>query len=150
MQQSNEQLPRGQLWLTFAGSVPFVSGAFFLALGIETLPGLGDVLPALSLYGLVIASFMAGAHWGQQLTTQEPWTVRLQAVSNLTAIGLWLLFVLASPSLVLLGLMLSFLLTLWVDRALLHAKLISQAYWRVRVAVTLVVVLALGVAWLSV
>jgi hypothetical protein len=150
MKLSKEELPIGQVWLTFAGSVPFVSGAILLALGIETLPGLGDVLPALSLYGLVIASFMAGAHWGQQLTTQAPWTVRLQAVSNLTAIGLWLLFVLASPSLVLLGLMLSFLLTLWVDRALLHEQLISQAYWRVRVAVTQVVVVALGVAWLSI
>ena len=49
-------------YLTFAGAIPFVACAFLLMIDVVTVPMLGSVVDILSAYGLVIASFMAGAH----------------------------------------------------------------------------------------
>ena len=54
-------------YLTYAGAIPFIFFAVCLVSDIQELPFLGSVKKILSVYGLVISSFLAGAHWGQHL-----------------------------------------------------------------------------------
>ena len=87
-------------YLTFAGAIPFVACAFLLMMNVVTVPILGSVVDILSAYGLVIASFMAGAHWGNHLDLADDnkWAIRLPLYSNVIALGLWLGFLILSPS----------------------------------------------------
>ena len=50
--------------LAAAGAIPFFIGAFAPVLGVELITRRGDVEGAVLAYGLTIASFMAGVHWG--------------------------------------------------------------------------------------
>ena len=77
-------------YLTYAGAIPFVFCAFCLSIDIQQLPLFGLIETILSAYALVIASFMAGAHWGQHLHVEEPWQRNLPIYSNVIAVLLWL------------------------------------------------------------
>ena len=80
--------------LTFAGAIPFVVCAVFITLGIDAVIGLGKTVEILAAYGLVIASFMAGAHWGNHLSLadDDAWALKLPIFSNIIAVLLWLGF----------------------------------------------------------
>lgn len=132
-------------YLAFAGSLPFVVGAGLLALNIEQLPFLGSLTQALIFYTLVIVSFMAGAHWGQHLSFPSPWKRRLPILSNTIAVMAWLLAIVLSPASFFTAAALMFVGVLWIDRRLYQASLISTNYFRVRLWVTVVVVLSLVV-----
>ena len=49
-------------YLTFAGTIPFIACAVLITLGVDSLSVLGKTSHILASYGLVIATFMAGAH----------------------------------------------------------------------------------------
>ena len=135
--------------LTCAGLIPFIACALLLSTGVESVPWLGSVSTLLSVYGLVIASFLAGSHWGQHLDQQNmlrPW---LAYSSNVCAIALWLGFSLATFTVFIWLLMGVFLLLLGVDIVLFRAKFITGNYVKMRVIVTVIVVLSLWVAGVS-
>jgi hypothetical protein len=52
---------------TYADTILFVVCAIALTLDIRQLPWIEPVDNTLSVYALVIANFLAGAHWGQHL-----------------------------------------------------------------------------------
>ncbi|MDD7804284.1 MAG: DUF3429 domain-containing protein [Endozoicomonas sp. (ex Botrylloides leachii)] len=54
-------------YLTYAGAIPFIICTVCLSFNIHQILLLGYVEKILSAYGLVILSFLAGAHWGQHL-----------------------------------------------------------------------------------
>ncbi|WP_298970871.1 DUF3429 family protein [uncultured Psychrobacter sp.] len=54
-------------YLTFAGSIPFIACAILLIVGVDSVLALGKTSNILATYGLVIATFMAGAQWGNHL-----------------------------------------------------------------------------------
>lgn len=134
------------LWLPYAGTLPFIFAALALGLGIETMPVLGNIKQVLSVYGLVIASFMAGSHWGQQLSLNQPWKNVLILTSNVQAIALWGAYVMLSFSALMLWLLLSFLLLLWVDYQLMRAGIVLKAYYQLRFRITAIVSIMLAVA----
>ncbi len=127
-------------YLTYAGSIPFIFCAFCLVLDRTTLPILGDVQHILSVYGLAIAAFMAGSHWGQHLTLKDGWSLSLPIVSNVITILLWLGFLLLSFQLLLGAFVIAFLILLALDHKLHQQSLISTDYFRTRCFVTLIVV----------
>ena len=137
-------------YLAYAGALPFVFAVGCLLLGVQSLPWLGSVTHLLSFYGLVIASFMAGAHWGQHLAMPAVQGRSLALSSNLMAVMLWLSMVFTLPiALLLLMLMVVFVLLLLIDYRLYHHKIISMVYLRTRGVVTAIVVTNLSVAlWL--
>ena len=138
-------------YLTFAGAIPFVACAFLLMIDVVTVPMLGSVVDILSAYGLVIASFMAGAHWGNHLDLADnnKWAIRLPLYSNIIALGLWLGFLILSASSFIWLLVIGFISLLVIDYNLHRAQIISHAYFKVRQYVTAIVVISLVIAALQ-
>lgn len=135
-------------YLTFAGAIPFVVCAVFITLGIDAVIGLGKTVDILAAYGLVIASFMAGAHWGNHLSLadDDAWALKLPIFSNIIAVLLWLGF-LSLPDLGFIWLLVvGFISLLVIDVGLKQANIISQPYFQVRKYVTLIVVVSLIVS----
>ena len=138
-------------YLTFAGAIPFVACAFLLMIDVVTVPMLGSVGDVLSAYGLVIASFMAGAHWGNHLDLSDDnkWTIRLPLYSNIIALGLWLGFLILSASSFIWLLVIGFISLLVIDYNLHRAQIISDVYFKIRQYVTAIVVVSLVVTALQ-
>ena len=138
-------------YLTFAGATPFVACAFLLMVDVVTVPMLGSVVDILSAYGLVIASFMAGAHWGNHLDLADDnkWAIRLPLYSNIIALGLWLGFLILSASSFIWLLVIGFISLLVIDYSLHRAQIINHTYFKVRQYVTAIVVISLVIAALQ-
>jgi hypothetical protein len=149
VKQEHETLKILQKNLTYVGTLPFVLSALCLILNIRTIPFLGDISHLLNVYGLVIASFMAGSHWGQHLSLTDKWTVYLPALSNINAVLLWLSFILFPVKVFLYVLGLSFLTLLLIDKILFQEGHISSAYFRTRCIATLIVVLSLLISGIA-
>lgn len=138
-------------YLTFAGTIPFIACAILITIGIVAIPILGKTEQVLTVYGLVIATFMAGAHWGNHLSLADDniWAVRLPIFSNIIALALWIGFLtLASAGFIWL-LVIGFVSMLVIDYGLCQAQIISSNYFKVRKYVTLIVVVALIIAALQ-
>lgn len=134
-------------YLTFAGTIPFILGAVFISVGVDAIAVLGQTVQVLAVYGLVIASFMAGAHWGNHLGVDDDnhWAVRLPIISNIIALLLWLGFLVLAPAVFMWLLIAAFIAMLMVDYGLQRAQIISDAYLKIRLFVTMIVVIALVV-----
>ena len=138
-------------YLTFAGTIPFIVCAIFITLGIDAIRVLGMTAHVLSVYGLVIASFMAGAHWGNHLNLADdhPWAVKLPVLSNIIALALWLGFLSLSTAGFIWLLVLGFISLLILDYNLYGANIINREYFNVRTHVTMIVVIALVISALQ-
>ncbi len=127
--------------LTLAGAIPFALPALLYLFGMSQLPFLGELQPIVSSYGLVILSFMAGVHWGQVIN--KPRWHLLLIISNVITLSGWFAFLTGKATLLWCVLILGFMALLIVDRRLLVAGIITPAYWRLRMAVTAIVVISL-------
>ena len=130
-------------YLAYAGSIPFIIFAGLLTNGIDTIPLIGSTRTILSVYSVVIASFMAGSYWGQHLHFGSKWSWYLPIISNITALFLWMGFILLPFKLLLITIELSFILMLLVDQKLYFAGLNSRKYFQTRSVVTGIVVISL-------
>jgi hypothetical protein len=129
--------------LTYAGAIPFIICAVGLLLGIQELPWLGSMEKILSVYGLVIVTFLAGSHWGQHLHIQGVWGRVLPLLSNIIAVGLWLAFLVFSFKALLASLGAGLVILLIIDNRLFQDNLITRHYWQTRCLVTAVVIATL-------
>jgi heme/copper-type cytochrome/quinol oxidase subunit 2 len=109
---------------------------------------LGATADVLSVYGLVIASFMAGSQWGNHLSLADDnkWAIRLPLVSNVIAIVLWLGFLMLPVVGFIWLLVIGFASMLMIDYGLNRARIITPDYFKVRIYVTAIVVVSLIVA----
>ncbi|WP_201558693.1 DUF3429 domain-containing protein [Psychrobacter sp. 72-O-c] len=135
-------------YLTFAGAIPFVVCAFLITIDVDAIPILGKTVHILSIYGLVIASFMAGAHWGNHLSLadDDTWVFKLPVFSNIIALGLWLGFLTLSTFGFIWLLIIGFVSLLVIDYGLHQAQIIRHDYFKVRQYVTAMVVISLIIA----
>ncbi len=140
------------VYLTYAGAVPFVFCALFFlfagqaAAASATMQAL--MREALSLYGLIIAAFLSGAHWGQHLGRGDQWASYLPIASNINAVLLWSLYLLLPFKALLAAFVVSFSLLLLIDQRLFRDGLITARYFHTRCIVTFVVIAALIIAGL--
>jgi hypothetical protein len=134
--------------LAFAGTIPFVASALLLLLGVEHLPIVGNNERLALSYGLVIASFMAGVHWGQCLSGARI-EINLPVTSNAAALIAWFSVLLLPAPWACLGLMAVFAALYFVDRMLKSASHITADYLRLRLIITTIVCLSLAVIALS-
>ena len=135
-------------YLTFAGTLPFIACAVLITIGIKAIPILGEVTRILAVYGLVIATFMAGAQWGNHLslTDDNSWAVKLPILSNIIALALWLGFLTLATANFIWLLIFSFISLLIIDYGLNNAQIIDDKYFTVRKYVSLIVVITLIVS----
>lgn len=132
--------------LTYAGVLPFIACALCLVMNVRTVPILGPVEQILGAYGLIIATFLAGSHWGQHLALCGGWGVFLPVSSNISALALWLVFLTMPPHLLFWALVASFGLFLFIDGRLYDADIIDHDYFDLRRHVTAIVGTTLIVA----
>ena len=129
--------------LAYAGTLPFIGGAVLAATGSVPVPGLGSGPEIAIAWALTIASFMAGVHWGQYLSSGDRIGIALPIASNGIAILGWLAFLSLPLQFALFVFAALFAILLVIDRRLLKAGYIDAAYWRTRLGVTAVVIAAL-------
>lgn len=127
-------------FFTYAGAIPFTIGAAFLVFGVETFPIIGDTKQAFSIYALMIATFMAGIHWGQDLQLRDQTGVYLPVVSNVIVVSLWFAFLILPFKTLLFTFVTAFTVILVVDRKLFRLEYISAPYFRMRCYMTAVVI----------
>lgn len=131
--------------LTYAGALPFVACALLPWVGVEHVGRLGSVYRIAALYGLVIASFVAGSHWGIYLSRRGDAPVNLFVTSNVVAVAVWFVSLLGNFRSTLLALMLAFAYLVLVDFRLQRAGITTTDYWRTRLRVSAIVVASLAV-----
>ncbi len=127
-------------YLTYAGALPFIFCAVCLGLDITTLPVLGSVEQALSVYALVIVTFLAGSHWGQHLQQNGIWSHNLPVLSNIMAVAIWIAFLVLPFKALLVAFSAAFFILLIIDKKLFQFELITHHYFRVRCTITAIVV----------
>ena len=131
--------------LTYAGALPFVFCAALPFFGVEGWQNIGSFEYVARLYGLAIASFVAGSHWGTYLYNREASPTNLFLTSNAVVLAAWFAFLLTGPVMTQFVLLLSFLYLLFVDYNLYRANVITSYYFRMRANVTLVVCICLAI-----
>jgi hypothetical protein len=127
------------IYLTYAGCLPFLICTFFLISGLNNIPYLGDTIKILQVYSLVIASFMAGVHWGQYLGSIDEFPIYLPIASNVIALFIWISFLIMPIYYYLIALIFIFILMLLIDIKLIKKKQMRALYFRSRVIVTIIV-----------
>jgi len=129
--------------LTYAGILPFL-GAAGLSIFAPDFSG-ANYKHILLAYGAVIASFIAGIHWGIFLFKESP--LNLFIHSNVIALLAWVAMALSMTSSVLI-LIFCFLYLLFIDQKLSNAQIIESWYMRMRIHASVIVILTLGTHFL--
>lgn len=147
------RIPRPALILGLAGLLPFLYGA--LTVAVPAAGSLGRLWGAtyagvtlLQIYGIVILCFMAGVIWGFAARAEGRQATLFYALSVLPAIFVFLTaFSQPRPSLVMLiG---GFLALLAIDASAARQRLAPAWWMSLRVLLTAVVVLCLGIGVLA-
>ena len=134
-------------FLTYAGALPFIICTMYLYMDIYKIPILGPVKSVLSIYGLVITSFLAGAHWGQHLNVhKEQWQYFLSIVSNIIAVMLWFSFLVLSFKMLMGMFVVAFIVLLIIDYWLYLENVITRYYFQTRLFVSVIVIISLTIS----
>ena len=128
------------IFLTYAGTLPFIIGVGALLLGINDL----DIHVAITAYGAVILSFICGIHWGWFLLRPEDCRYNLFISSNIFALLAWLSLLLYPHAITTLLQMGCFLTLLWFDHGLYRQGAMQPWFYQLRRNATIIVVLALS------
>jgi hypothetical protein len=137
---SDATVPPIASWISYAGAVPFVVGAAMMVSEHEA----DWWNMALTAYGAIILSFLGGVHWGLCIAQGQVEPRRL-LVGALPALVGWL-SVLAAGRTGLQMLLAAFALMLAYDRTLAYSGAVPAWYARLRLPVSLIVVVSLAVA----
>lgn len=136
-------MPRIVTILSYAGTLPFIICAVLPYAGIATIPALGTYDSIAASYAAIIASFMAGTHWGLALThhTIVPRSVFIASTAlTLLALLAWMIL---PATWRLLSCIAIFLGLLAVDYRLYKMQIIHRTYYKLRLHVTGFVVILL-------
>lgn len=129
--------------LAYAGALPFALCMVLAWTDSLRIPGLEEPAAVAAGYGLAIAAFMAGVHWGTYLYLGNRTPLNLLVISNAVTIAAWLGFAFTPVRSSLLTTAAAFTVLLWVDTRLARIRLISDAYMATRRSVTTLVVILL-------
>lgn len=132
--------------LTYLGAIPFLVAALCSLLGVNELPYLGATQPLLFSYATLIASFMAGTHWGYVVRSNSTFNLILFA-SVITVLILWILWSSSRTVTYPLFLVPIYLLLLGLDYLLLKYNYEERFYFKMRTGITSLVILSLLVCY---
>ena len=134
-------------YLIYAGMIPYFISSFLFIMNLESLPVLGDLEKALSIYNLIIISFLSGSHWGQSLKLEKRWSFYLPFTSTGIALFIGFSCLMLSFRIFLCAFFISLTLLLWIDKKLLQEEIFSQDYFKVRLiatGLTFILILLIG------
>ncbi len=94
-------------------------------------------------YGAVIASFLAGLHWGLYLQKSMSTALNLFISSNVLTVFSWASLLIPKPLVQYSIQILCFLLLLLIDRRLYRDDVIAEWFYKLRINATAVVVTSL-------
>ena len=134
------------LYLTYAGALPFIICAVFLAFDVTSILLLGTTKQVLSVYATIIATFIAGNHWGQHLSMKNKWQYYLPISSNVVVVALWFGFLILPFKPLLVIFIVAFLFLWVIDQRLFQHNLITRSYFQMRCFATAIVVSALVIS----
>ena len=139
--QPDKSIPRPALYLGFSGLLPFFAGTGLHLAGIYS-----DGIDILTRYGTVILCFMSGVLWG--FAARDPnQTNHLWAYALSTVPALWVFFATITPGInLLVALLLGFVGLLGLDWLFANRGLTPPWWMKLRILLTLVVVLCLLIA----
>ena len=133
-------------FLTFTGALPFIMCAICYVLDIKIVPYLGVTDDILAIYSIIIATFLAGSHWGQHLSLTNKWASILPIISNIVAVSIWFFYLILSFKALIISLIVIFLGLLGVDYYLKQDNVISREYFQTRLKVTSIVIIMLVIS----
>ncbi len=129
--------------LSLAGTLPFIACALLPLADVASVPVIGSLDEVASSYGLVIVCFMAGTHWGIDLSRHEYTTINLLVSSNAIALFVWFAYLGASVTIAIACQVIAFLLLLAIDHRLRASEIISSDYFQIRLTATAIVTVAM-------
>ena len=129
--------------LAYLGTLPFIACAAGMLLGIPPPTALAGYPEIAAGYGLAIAAFVAGSHWGIYLYKAADTMLNLLLLSNGITVAAWLAFLLAPTYISLEITTAAFITLLMIDYQLTNEGVLSATYLRIRRNATIVVVAAL-------
>ena len=129
--------------LIYLGAAPFVIGALMMTIGFEKILYLGKIEWIIGSYGLVICSFISGAHWGQFIQGVGSVNINMPLSSNSIVLVAWFFFLILSPEYFFYILIALFFILLGIDYQLFKLDRISLNYFNSRAIVTTAVNFAL-------
>jgi len=129
--------------LTFAGALPFVAAV--IALALAPAMATAAVWQAVLGYGAVIASFVAGIHWGLFVYRDRAMPLNLFITSNLCALAAWAALLVPSLTGALTLLIAVFAALFAIDHSLYAAKAHAHWFYKLRATITAIVIAALAV-----
>ncbi|MDW3094044.1 MAG: DUF3429 domain-containing protein [Gammaproteobacteria bacterium] len=124
--------------MTYVGALPFIACASMIYTGINNIGPLGPVNEIVSVYALIIISFIAGIHLGTYLFYNTKTPKALFIISNAVAALAWMSLLFANPSNSVLILVGAFIYLLGVDFLLKREMFISTTYFITRIIVTVI------------
>ncbi len=136
--------------LTMAGVTPFVACALLPLFGVDSIVPFGPLGEVAAGYGLAIISFLAGIHWATQLYGLQNTPFNLLLASNVVFVAVWLVYAVGSLGMALVVQAVALVTLLGLDRWLLGSGIITQHYYRVRGAATVLAVASLLLIYVKV
>ena len=131
-------------YLAFAGTIPFILSPVALIYGVEKIVAIGTIADILMAYALTILSFMSGIYWGQYLAAPEQkLPFNLPILSNFLTLMGWGVYLALPLDISLILFVILFAILVFIDYILRREDVISQAYFKMRVFVTLIVCISL-------
>ena len=124
--------------MTYAGALPFIACVSMLYTGVNDIGPLGPVNEIVSVYALIIISFIAGIHLGTYLFYSTKTPKALFIISNVIAAIAWMSLLFANPNSSTLILVGAFIYLLGVDFLLKREMFISATYFITRIIVTMI------------
>ncbi len=135
LSQSSDQQRFVAFALAAAGALPFLGGLFDLAVQE------GAWLSVVAVYAAVIASFIAGIHWGVSFFAPGGMRTGLLVGSNLAALAAWGAALLApTPGFV--GFAILFAVLLAIDGYLHRSGIWPAWFWLLRRVISAIVIMA--------
>lgn len=98
---------------------------------------------AISLYALIIASFLAGTHWTHHVINNKQFTKNIAIISNVIVVFLWIAYLLITYKMYIFVISVCFVVLLAIDKLLKNNSIISDTYFNLRYFATLIVLLSL-------
>ena len=126
-------------YLAYAGIIPFAFGLYEIVRDLNYFSNLGSPAFLITSYGVLIAVFLSGSHWGTHLALNNRTGTLLALVSNINMLCVWGAWLTLSAKDLIWVIILSLLITLVLDLKLAQEDVITQAYYKTRFIVTMLV-----------